>query len=117
MKYLVLLIGDGELPPWESLSPEQQGAAMQQFEDFDAECEARDGVEILAGEALGDATSSTVITTRAGKMTFTEGPYTEAVEGLGGFYLMQVPDLDVLADLLKILPPYDIQVSPVVEPY
>lgn len=117
MKYLVMLIGDGEVSPWESLTPEEQGAAMQQFEDFDAACEARDGVEVLAGEALGDAASSTVITTREGKMTFTEGPYAEALEGLGGFFLMEVPDLDVLADLLKALPPYDIQVSPVVEPY
>lgn len=117
MKYLVLLIGDGDLPAWNTLTPEEQGAAMQRFSDFDAACEAREGVEILAGEALGEGSSSTVMRTRAGKVTLTEGPYAEAVEGLGGFYLMEVPDLDVLVELLAELPPYDIQLSPVVDPY
>lgn len=117
MKYLVMLIGDGDVPAWESLSPEEQGAAMQRFEDFDAACAAREGVEILSGQALGDGDSATVMRTRSGKVTLTEGPYAEALEGLGGFFLMEVPDLDVLVELLQILPPYDIQLSPVVDPY
>ncbi len=117
MKYLVLLIGDGDMPAWDSQSPEEQAAAMQRFADFDAACEAREGVQILAGEALSDGASATVMTTRSGKVTLTEGPYAEAVEGLGGFFLMEVPDLDVLVELLGVLPPYDIQISPVVDPY
>lgn len=117
MKYLVLLIGDGDMPAWDTQSPEEQGAAMQRFVDFDAACEAREGVEILAEEALSGGASATVMTTRSGKVTLTEGPYAEAVEGLGGFFLMEVPDLDVLVELLTVLPPYDIQISPVVDPY
>ncbi|WP_324650742.1 YciI family protein [Georgenia sp. H159] len=117
MKYLVLLIGDGDMPAWSTLSPEEQGAAMQRFVAFDDACQAREGVDILAGGALGDSAGSTVMTTRSGKVTLTEGPYAEAVEGLGGFYLMEVPDLDVLVELLAELPPYDIQLSPVVDPY
>lgn len=118
MKYLVMLIGDGDLPPWSTLTPEEQAAAMQRFADFDAACEARDGVEILAGEALGQGPgAATVMRTRAGKVTLTEGPYAEVLEGLGGFYLVEVPDLDVLVELLTALPPYDIQLSPVVDPY
>lgn len=115
MKYLVLLIGDGDMPAWETLTPEEQGAVMPRFAAFDDACSAREGVEILAGEALGDARSSTVMATRSGKVTLTEGPYAEALEGLGGFYLMEVPDLDVLVELLGELPPYDIQLSPVVD--
>jgi len=117
MKYLVLLIGDGDMPAWDSLSPEEQGAAMQRFADFEAACEARDGVKILSGAALDEAASATEMTTRAGKVTLTEGPYAEAVEGLGGFYLMDVPDLDVLVELLTLIPPYDIQLSPVADEY
>lgn len=116
MKYLVLLIGDGDTPAWETQTPEEQGAAMQRFADFDAACEARDGVEILGGEALGPGSSATTMTTRSGKVALTEGPYAEAVEGLGGYFLMEVPDLDVLVELLRVLPPYDIQMSPVVDP-
>jgi len=117
MKYLVLLIGDGDMPAWETLTPDEQGAAMQKFADFDAACEAREGVEVLGGEALGPGSSATVMTTRSEKVTLTEGPYAEAVEGLGGYFLIEVPDLDVLVELLTVLPPYDIQLSPVVDPY
>ena len=117
MKYLVLLIGDGDEKPWPDQTEDEQAAAMAKFGEFDAACRARDGVEILAGEALADGAAMTVMRARAGKVTLTEGPYAEAVEGLGGFYLMDVPDLDVLVELLTELPPYDIQLSPVVDPY
>ena len=30
----------------------------------------------------------------------TDGPYAEVVEGMGGFYLVEAPDLDVLVELL-----------------
>ena len=115
MKYLVLLIGDGELKPWPEHSEEEQAEVMRRFGAFDEACAAREGVEILAGEALRGPESATTLRTRGGRLQLTDGPYAEAVEGLGGFYLMQVPDLDVLVELLGILPAYDIQLSPVAD--
>lgn len=115
MRYLVLLIGYGEMPPWDELTPEQQAADMQKFGDFGAACEARPGVEILSGEALGGPETSTVMATRGGTVSLTEGPFAEALEGLGGFYLVEAPDIDVLVDLLTLLPPYDIQIAPAVD--
>ena len=50
-------------------------------------------------------------------MTLTDGPYAESVEQLGGFYLVEAPDLDVLVDLLRCLPAYDLQISPVIDPF
>ncbi len=115
MKYLVLLMADGELPPWDTLTPQEQAAGLAKFGEFDAACRARDGVEILSGEALGAGHTATVTRTRGGVRTVTDGPYAEAVEELGGFYLLQAPDLDVVLDLLRHLPAYDMQISPVVE--
>ena len=117
MKYLVLLIGDGELKPWSEHDEEEQQAVMQRFEAFHAACRERDGVEILAGEALAGPAHATTIRTRGGTTTLTEGPYAEVIEQMGGFYLVEAPDLDVLLELLRILPPYDMQVSPAVDPY
>ncbi len=117
MKYLVLLMGDGELKPWTDQTEEEQGALMGQFEAFDGACRAREGVEILSGEALSGPTHATTVRTRGGQVQLTDGPYAEAVEGLGGFYLVEAPDLDVLLELLGVLPAYDMQVSPVVDPY
>lgn len=53
---------------------------------------------------------------RAGQVSITDGPYAEAIEGLAGFYLVESPDLDTLFELLRLLPAYDIQVAPVVDP-
>lgn len=114
MRYLVLLMGPGELPPWGELSAAEQEEAMGRFADFDAACAARDGVSILAGEALGEG-DTTVLRTRGGRVSLTDGPYAEAVEQLGGFYLVQAPDLDVLVELLALLPPYDMQIVPAID--
>ncbi len=117
MKYLVLLIGYGEMPAWQELTPDRQAADIQRFVDFDAACGAREGVEILSGEALGGPESCTTMATRAGKVSLTEGPFAETLEGLGGFFLIEAPDIDVLVDLLQVLPPYDIQIVPTVDPF
>ncbi|WP_150462418.1 YciI family protein [Nesterenkonia ebinurensis] len=113
MKYLMLLMSEGENPPWDQQTPEQQAAAMQRHEDFGAACNAHEGVAILSGEAL-DGTP-TVVRIRGGERSVTDGPYAEAVEQLGGFYLIETPDLPTLLELAKLLPPYDLQFSPVGE--
>ena len=72
--------------------------------------------ELLAGEALSDPGDATVMrTSSAGTVTLTDGPYAEVIEGMGGFYLLEAPDLDVVVDLLKVLPRYDIQIHPTID--
>lgn len=115
MKYVVLLAGDGDVPPWPELSEEEQGALMERFAEFDEVCAARDGVEILSGEALQDGSAATTLRTRGGELSVTEGPFAEAFEGLGGFYLIETPSLDVLIEVLAALPPYDIELRPVAD--
>lgn len=113
MKFALFLMAQGELGPWDEMTPEQQAAALQRHDDFGAACREREGVSILAGEAL-DGTP-TVVRVRGGQRSVTEGPYAEAVEQLGGFYLIETPDLQTLLELTELLPPYDLQLSPVGE--
>lgn len=112
MKYLVLLMADGELTPWWKMSADEQTTLMGRFEAFDRACAEHDGVEILSSEAL-DPAAATTMRTRAGSVALTDGPFAESVEQLGGFYLVETPDLDVLVALLEVLPGYDMQISPV----
>ena len=116
MKYLVLLIGEGETKPWSDHTDHEKSAVMTQFGDFASACRERAGVELLAGEALSAPNDATVMRTTAGRVALTDGPYAEVIEGLGGFYLIEAPDLDVLVELLQVLPPYDIQIHPTVDP-
>lgn len=113
MKVVLFLMAMGEMPPWDDLTPEQQAEAMQQHDDFGAACREREGVTILAGEALNG--TPTVVRTRGGERSITEGPYAESVEQLGGFYLIEAPDLATVLELTEALPPYDMQLSPVEE--
>jgi hypothetical protein len=115
MKYFVLLAGYGEMPAWETMSAEDQEAAMGQHFAFDEACTARDGVEILSGEALGDASMATTLRTSGGEMSVTDGPFAEAAEHIGGYYLIEAPDLDTVIELCKILPPYDMEIRPALE--
>ena len=116
MKYLLLLIGDGDVPDWPGLSSDGRLAVVRRVEEFDAACAAREGVASLSGEALPGPSSAATLRNRGGQLTVTEGPYAEAIEGLGGYYRLEAPDLDTVIELLAVLPPYDMQVVPTVEP-
>lgn len=113
MKFALFRMAVGDTIPWDEQTPEQQAATLQQHSDFGSACAARDGVTILAGEAL-DGTP-TVVRHRGGERTVTEGPFAESVEQLGGFYLIETPDLQTLLELTTFLPPYDLQFSSVGE--
>lgn len=115
MKYFVLLAGNGETTPWDEMTAEEQEAGMAQHVAFDEACTARAGVEILSAEALGDGSTATTLRTRGGEMTVTDGPFAEVAEQIGGYYLLEAPDLDTVIDLCRVLPAYDIDIRPVLD--
>ena len=45
----------------------------------------------------------------------TDGPFAETAEQLGGFYLVDAPDLDVVSELVRLLPEYTIEIRPTIE--
>ena len=59
--------------------------------------------------------SATTVRRDGASITVTEGPFAETAEQLGGFYLLEAPDLDVVTGLVALLPPYTIEVRPVVQ--
>jgi hypothetical protein len=115
MKYFVLLAGYGEMSTWDQLSPEQQELDMAKFGAFSRTCAERSGVEIIAGEAIAEGQMATTLRTRSGEMTITDGPFAEAAEHIGGFYVLDALDLDTVIDLCRILPAYDIDIRPVLD--
>ena len=116
MKYFVLLAGYGETKPWDQLTPEEQEAEMAKHGAFAEACEAKADVALLGGEALGEGSMATTLRTRGGEMTVTDGPFAEAAEHIGGYYLLDAPDLDVVIELCRSLPAYDIEIRPVLDP-
>ncbi|MDN5857332.1 MAG: YciI family protein [Pseudonocardia sp.] len=94
MKYLLLIAARD---PEAYADPEFGAAEMQAYIDFEKAL-AEAGVK-LAGDALqGVETASTVSVGDGGDRVVTDGPYAETREILGGFYLLDVPDLDAALD-------------------
>ena len=48
----------------------------------------------IAGDALQPSTAATTVRVANGKSQVLNGPYAETREQLGGYYLIDVPDLD-----------------------
>lgn len=113
MRYVVLLVGYADRH-WDELTEAEQAAWMQRHDDFDAAVAAREGAQVVTGAELTDGDSATVFrgATERGPRTLVDGPFAEATEGIGGFYMIDAPDLDVLVELLDVLPPYVMEIRP-----
>ena len=57
-----------------------------------------DGHWVFAG-GLGSNSDATVIDNRNGEALITDGPFLESKEHLGGFWIIEAPDLDVALKL------------------
>ncbi|MDH6230616.1 hypothetical protein M2281_001188 [Mesorhizobium soli] len=49
---------------------------------------------LLGGQRLRPTADATTVRTRSGKTEVLEGPYAETREQLGGYYMIEAPDLD-----------------------
>lgn len=112
MKYLVLMAQDESV--WPSLSDEEQRGYLEAHAAFDREVAAR--ATMLAGEALGGVDTATTLRHEGERRVVTDGPFAETAEQLGGFYLVDAPDLDTILALCEHLPhAYTIEVRPVID--
>ena len=89
MKYMLTLFNDPS--GWEERTPEEMAAAMGAWDDYTREL--RESGSFLAGEGLAPAETATTIRLADEHVT-KDGPYAETKEQLGGFYLIDVDDLD-----------------------
>ena len=71
------------------------------------------GVWVFAG-GLHPADTATVVRSQGGEIVMTDGPFSEAKEQLGGFCIIEVPDLDAALHwgrrLARVLAPLAIEV-------
>jgi hypothetical protein len=62
------------------------------------------GPQRLAGAGLKGTAMATTVRTTAGRHTIHDGPFAETKEQLGGYYLIDAPDLDAAIAIAKKLP-------------
>ncbi|HEU4602220.1 MAG TPA: YciI family protein [Steroidobacteraceae bacterium] len=62
------------------------------------------GATRVGGAGLKSSTSATTVRRSGGEQTIHDGPFVEAREQLGGFYIVDVPNLDAAIEIAKKLP-------------
>jgi hypothetical protein len=108
MQYMLLIYED------ENHGPTDEAEMARWFEVTDAM--GRAGV-LRAGDALHPTTTATTVRVQNGAVVATDGPFAETREQLGGYYLIDVPDLDAAIEWAGKMPNAhkgSIEVRPVV---
>ena len=92
-KYAALIYGSAE-DEGADVPPDVMQQVMEDYMEF-----GRNATDVIrSGEALHDTATATTIQIPDGKKggipVFTDGPFAETKEVLGGFYLLECDDLD-----------------------
>jgi len=99
VQYLILIYEDETA--WENLDRDTAGRIMAEHEAFGAKHADR----MRGGAALHPTqTASSVRRGSDGGAVVTDGPFAEAKEALGGFYLIEAADLDEALAVAKEVP-------------
>jgi hypothetical protein len=90
MQYLLLIHSNES--GWAQLTPEQQQQGMTAYMAY-SEALKKAGVFVNSNR-LRPASNSTTVRVVNGKTQVLDGPYADSKEQVGGYYLIDVPDLD-----------------------
>jgi hypothetical protein len=91
MRYLLLIYGDQST--YDAMSEADVQADMQRWFEYTNELEQANATQ--GGAALQPVSTATSLRTDgSGEVIITDGPFAETKEQLGGYYLLDVPDLD-----------------------
>jgi hypothetical protein len=90
MQYLLLIYSNESAAP-DPASP-QFAAGTKAYADFTSEI--KESKNLLGGNRLQSAATTTTVRVRDGKTLLTDGPFAEAAEQLAGYYLIEAPNLD-----------------------
>ena len=115
MKFLVRIAEPDHFDRWAALTDDGREAVFATFRRYAAA--VRERGEVLEGAGLARPEEARTLTPGpAGARTVTDGPFAETAELIGGFYLVELPDLDAAVETARLLPEdYHVEVRPVVE--
>ena len=90
MQYMLLLYSNEKA--WQTFSPAEQEAGLAQYMAY-GEALRKAGVYV-GSDRLRNTTDATTVTVASGKTQVMDGPFADTKEQLGGYYIVDVKDLD-----------------------
>jgi hypothetical protein len=111
MKYMLLI---ADTKGWDDLSADEQRGLMDRVFAWWGEHSASG--EVIEGHQLQPVETATTVRRAAdGNVTVTDGPFMEAKEAVGGYAIIDVPDLDAAIRLASSWPAPDaLEIRPLV---
>jgi hypothetical protein len=100
MKYALLIYSDETI--WDKMTEAGRGEILGRYNAFTEDLKKRG--QYVLGEPLDATTTASTVKLREGRTLVTDGPFAETKEQLGGFYIVNVPDLDAALALAARLP-------------
>jgi hypothetical protein len=97
-QYLMLIYEDES--EWAGVDEQQGGEMMAEYREFGE----RNASAIVDGNALQGTDTATTVRRDGDDQTTTDGPFAETKEALGGYYLVEAPDLDEAIAIAKQIP-------------
>lgn len=98
MKYMLLIYADENV--W---APGEREACMVESTKIANELSSKG--QFIAASPLQPISVATSVRIRGGKRVITDGPFAETREQLGGYYVIDVPNLDEAIAVASRLPP------------
>ncbi len=98
MKFMLLIYSDEN-----SWTDEERTKCMNESTEICHQLQANG--KYLSASPLHPVSMATSVRIRDGKRLITDGPFAETVEQLGGYYLIDVKDLDEAISIAGRLPP------------
>lgn len=100
MKYMLLLYAAPDQEP--AFGTPEFDKMMEDFA-ITTQTFEKDGV-FVSGEGLQEVDTATSLRIKSGKVETMDGPFAETREHLGGYYIVDVPDLDAALRCAEIIP-------------
>jgi hypothetical protein len=100
MRYLLSIYVDES--GFATATPEEREQMSSAYADFTDEID-KAGV-LRGGDGLQPSPTATTVRMRDGELLLTDGPFAETREALGGFYLVEVEDLDAAIEWAAKIP-------------
>jgi len=97
---MLLIYSDREA--WDTLTPQDAENVHKEFMSFTIGL--NESGEIVNGDRLLGVDAATTVRSKNGERLVTDGPFAETREVLGGFYIVDVPDLDRALDIAADVP-------------
>ena len=98
MKYLLQIYSGSAMDEYRRLSADEQDAILGEF------LAIGQAPAVIGGDQLQPEETATTVRVQDGRTMLTDGPFVEAKEHLGGYYLVEAGELDEALEIAARIP-------------